>query len=280
MSAQLVPAPRPTIECPASFPSRPGISHVIFDFDGTLSWLRHGWPRLMFEVFRPYYPATPGESEEEIHDLLISEILSLNGKQSIFQMSRFHERVRQRGGICPAPEELLREYQRRLDAVIAQRAAELQSGRARADDFVVCGARAFLEKLRGRGLCLIILSGTIEHRVREEARLLWLDDFFGRHIYGGTADPGAFSKKLVIDRLLAGEAISGSRLLAFGDGPVEIQETKSAGGRAIGVASDEENNGSGQADRWKRTQLLQAGADAVVADYQGAEELLQMILGS
>jgi len=216
MFAQLVRASPPAIECPAPFPPRPGISHVIFDFDGTLSWLRHGWPRLMFEVFRPYYPARPGESEEEIYDLLLAEILSLNGKQSIFQMSRFHERVRQRGGTCPAPEELLREYQRRLDAVIAQRAGDLQSGRARADDFVVWGARAFLEKLRGRGLRLIILSGTIEPRVREEARLLGLDVFFGRHIYGGTADPGAFSKKLVIDRLLAGEAISGSRPVSMG----------------------------------------------------------------
>lgn len=279
MSAQLASLSSSAIECPAPFPCRPGISHVIFDFDGTLLWLRHGWPRLMFEVFRPYYPARPGEKEEEIFDLLISEILSLNGKQSIFQMSRFYEGVRQRGGTCPAPEELLREYQRRLDAVIAQRAGDLQSGRAGADDFVVRGARAFLEKLRGRGLGLIILSGTLEDRVREEARWLGLDVFFGRHIYGGTADPGAFSKKLVIDRLLTGEAISGSRLLSFGDGPVEIEETKRAGGLAIGVASDEENNGSGRPDRWKREQLWQAGADAVTADFQAAEDLLKMIFG-
>jgi phosphoglycolate phosphatase-like HAD superfamily hydrolase len=279
MSAQLASASRSAVECPAPFPCRPGISHVIFDFDGTLSWLRHGWPRLMFGVFRPYYPARPGEKEEEIYDLLVSEILSLNGKQSIFQMSRFCEGVRRRGGTCPAPEELLREYQGRLDAVIARRAGELQSGRAKADDFVVCGARAFLERLRERGLRLVILSGTIERRVREEARLLELDGFFGRHIYGGTADARAFSKKLVIDRLLAGEAISGSRLLSFGDGPVEIEETKRAGGLAIGVASDEENNGSGRPDRWKREQLLQAGADAVAADFQAADDLLRMIFG-
>lgn len=252
---------------------------MIFDFDGTLSWLRHGWPRLMYDLFRPYYPSRPGEQEAEIHHLLISEILSLNGKQSIFQMSRFHERVRQLGGACPAPEDLLREYQNRLDSLIARRAQDLLSGQAATDDFVVCGARAFLEKLRARGLRLIILSGTIEPRVREEARWLGLDSYFGPHIYGGTADPALFSKKLVIDRLLAQEAISGSHLLSFGDGPVEIQETKTAGGLAIAVASDEENNGNGRPDPWKREQLLQAGADAVAADFQAADDLLNMIFG-
>lgn len=274
-----VPASHPAIERPSPFPPRPGISHVIFDFDGTLSWLRHGWPRLMFELFRPYYPARPGETEEEIRQLLVSEILSLNGKQSIFQMSRFCQRVGERGGVCPAPEELLREYQSRLDAVIARRVRELQAGRAVADDFVVRGARAFLEKLRGRGLRLIILSGTIEARVREEARWLGLDGFFGGHIYGGTADPAQFSKKLVIDRLLAGEAISGSQMVSFGDGPVEIREAKNAGGLAVAVASDEENNGSGRPDPWKREQLLQAGADAVTADFEAADDLLKMIFG-
>ena len=173
-----------------------------------------------------------------------------------------------------------REYQSRLDAVIARRVRDLQAGRAAPDDFVVRGARAFLEKLRRRGLRLIILSGTIEPRVREEARRLGLDGYFGRHIYGGTADPAQFSKKLVIDRLLAEEAISGSQMVSFGDGPVEIRETKNAGGLAVAVASDEENNGSGRPDPWKREQLLQAGADAVAADFQAADDLLKMIFGS
>ena len=51
--------------------------------------------------FPPVLPGPAGEKEEEIFDLLISEILSLNGKQSIFQMSRFYEGVRSAAG--PAP---------------------------------------------------------------------------------------------------------------------------------------------------------------------------------
>ena len=263
------------IECPKPFLPRPGISHVTFDFDGTLSWLRHGWPGLMATLLRPYFPARPDETEESIRDLLLSEILSRNGNPTIFQMIRFHELVRERGGDCPEPEELRQTYQNRLDELIAERSESIRSGRAQQDDFVVNGGRAFLEKLRRRGLSLIILSGTIEHRVREEAELLGLGDYFGRHIYGSGAKE--FSKKLVIDRLLAEEAISGSQLLSFGDGPVEIRETKNVGGLAIAVASDEEINGSGKPDPWKRRQLLQAGADAVLADFSPAGELIEMI---
>ena len=32
------------------------VTHVVFDFDGTLSWLRHGWPELMLEVFEENMP--------------------------------------------------------------------------------------------------------------------------------------------------------------------------------------------------------------------------------
>src|SRR5437868_1323401 len=97
-----------------TFAPRP-FSHVIFDFDGTLSWLRHGWPGIMYDLFRGHYPARPGESEKVIHDLLISEILSLNGKPSVFQMIQFHQRVEQRAADCPSADALLATYQERLD---------------------------------------------------------------------------------------------------------------------------------------------------------------------
>ena len=34
-----------------TFAHRPGISHVLFDFDGTLSLIRQGWPRAMVPMF-------------------------------------------------------------------------------------------------------------------------------------------------------------------------------------------------------------------------------------
>lgn len=271
--------PAGTIEFAKGFSPRPQISHVIFDMDGTLSWLRHGWPQLMLEVFRPHYPAHVDESEKEIRDLLLAEILSLNGKQSIFQMQAFCERVKARGGNCPTPDQFLDEYQSRLDALIEDRSQKILRGESMPDEFVVCGARALLQKFRERKLTLIILSGTIEHRVRHEAKLLGFAEFFGEHIYGGTPDHSQFSKKLVIERLLREEKISGENLLSFGDGPTEISETKKVGGRAIGVASDEEQNGRGICDPHKRAQLLRAGADAVMADYRGADEWCRQIFG-
>ena len=40
-----------------SFAPRPGISHVLFDFDGTLSLIRQGWPEVMVPMFTEVLPA-------------------------------------------------------------------------------------------------------------------------------------------------------------------------------------------------------------------------------
>ena len=75
---------------------------------------------------------------------------------------------------------------------------------------------------------------------------------------------------MVIERILRENAIPGERLLAFGDGYVEIENTKGVGGLAVAVASDEAHNGSGQMDAWKRQRLLGVGADVVIPDYRDA----------
>ena len=49
------PLPAPggweSIEIPAPLEPRPEISHVLFDFDGTLSLIRQGWPEVMVPMF-------------------------------------------------------------------------------------------------------------------------------------------------------------------------------------------------------------------------------------
>jgi hypothetical protein len=87
-----------------------------------------------------------------------------------------------------------------------------------------------------------------------------------------------FSKKMVIERILRENQIRGEQLLSFGDGYVEIQNTKDVGGLAVAVASDEANNGSGRYDEWKRQRLLGVGADVVVPDFRDAGPLLENIL--
>ncbi len=141
------------------------------------------------------------------------------------------------------------------------------------------GARLLLEKLLTHGLTPVILSSTVEERVREEAALLELTRYFGLHIYGGTGDLVKFSKKAVFQRLFSTEGIAGPNLLSFGDGPVELANTKELGGLAIAVCSDEHHNGSGLMDPFKQRQLLDAGADAAIPDYRDAGALLDYLLG-
>lgn len=252
---------------------RPQVSHVIFDFDGTLSWLRHGWPRIMLAGFLSHAPAAWQPRAE----VLLADILSLNGKPTIHQMRSFAERMA-REGVSVCAEELFAEYEANLHRAIAERREMIARGADR-DGFVVWGARRMLEALRERGVTLVILSGTVETEVRAEAELLGLATFFGNHIYGSTRG-AVFSKRDVIERLLREEGIEGGHLLSFGDGPVEIEFTKAVGGLAIGVASDEDVNGSHEMDAFKREQLARAGADALIPDYAEGEALLAEIFGS
>lgn len=267
------------VEFAPTFTPRPGITHVLFDFDGTLSLIRQGWPDVMVPMFAELLPPLPGESEEDRRGLAFEDIMRLNGKQTIYQMIQLAERIRERGGTPGDPLAYKHEYLRRLDARIADRIAGLRSGALRPDDLLVYQARPLLEELRRRGLRLYLASGTDEGYVKQEAALLDLTRYFGPHIYGALDDYRQFSKKKVIERLLRENNISGAALLSFGDGYVEIQNTKEVGGLAVAVASDEAHNGSGQMDEWKRQRLLGVGADVVIPDFRDGPALLRLILG-
>jgi beta-phosphoglucomutase-like phosphatase (HAD superfamily) len=193
-------------------------------------------------------------------------------------MERFTEIVRERSGEQLVAEDLRREFQDQLDAEITARLVAIRSRVAPMDAYVVHAARPLLERLRAGGITPIVLSSTIEHRVREEAEALGLTQYFGRHIYGSPADPTGFSKLAVFQRLLKEEGIQGEHLLSFGDGPVEISATKELGGLAIAVCSDEDHNGSGVMDAFKRRQLLEAGADAAIPDFRDAIALVDYLL--
>jgi phosphoglycolate phosphatase-like HAD superfamily hydrolase len=267
------------VEFAPTFAPRPGISHVLFDFDGTLSLIRQGWPDVLVPMFAELLPPLRGESEEDRRRLAFEDIMRLNGKQTIYQMIQLAERIRERGGTPGDPLAYKHEYLRRLDARIADRIAGLKNGALRPDDLLVYQARPLLEELRRRGLRLYLASGTDEAYVRQEAELLDLTRCFGPHIYGALDDYRQFSKKMVIERILRENDISGEALLSFGDGYVEIQNTKEVGGLAVAVASDEAHNGSGRMDEWKRQRLLGVGADVVIPDFRDGLALLRLIFG-
>ena len=265
------------VEFTPAFAPRPQISHVLFDFDGTLSIIREGWPDVMVPMFVEMLPALPGETAEARRQLCLDDIMRLNGKQTIYQMMQLAERITKRGGSPSEPLWYKHEYLRRLDERIRHRTDGLRSGKLRRDDLTVFGTRALLEILKQRGLTVYLASGTDEQFVKAEAELLGLTPYFGRHIYGAQDNYKNFSKKMVIERILRENQISGAQLLSFGDGYVEIQNTKEVGGLAVAVASDEANNGSGRFDDWKRQRLLGVGADIVIPDYRDAAPLLDRI---
>lgn len=267
------------VEFSQSFKPRPQITHVLFDFDGTLSLIRQGWPEVMLPMFVEMLPPRAGESEQERQNILYEDIMRLNGKQTIYQMIQLAERIRERGGQPKEPLWYKKEYLRRLNKRIGARLDALKSKTVSADEFLVFGARALLDDVQARGLQLYLASGTDEIFVKQEAELLDLTRYFGKHIYGALDNYKDFSKKMVIERILRENKISGENLLSFGDGYVEIENTKQVGGLAVAVASDEANNGSGKMDEWKRNRLLGVGADAVIPDFRDGIAVMKFILG-
>ncbi len=271
--------PAPAIHWARPCQPRP-ITHVVFDFDGTISWLRHGWPDMMVEVLKEALPAPLIASYVGLDEQLMSDIIRLNGKPTIFQMLQFVDWAAKQGVPGLDAEALRVEYQCRLDAAIDERIANMRAGRCAPDAYVVHGARKLLEHLAHVGLKPMILSSTVEDRVRQETEWLGLSPFFGGHVYGGTGDPIKFSKRAVFERILSSEQIKGEQLLAIGDGPVEIADAKHLGGSAVALCSDERVNGSGSCDPHKLRQLIEAGADAAIADFRDAIELIDLLRGA
>jgi phosphoglycolate phosphatase-like HAD superfamily hydrolase len=225
-------------------------------------------------------PSRPDEPDAARRQLCLDDIMRLNGKQTIYQMMQLAERVRERGGTPREPLWYKHEYLRRLDERIGARKERIRAGGAARDEWLLHGTRGLLDELQRRGCVLYLASGTDEVFVKEEAALLDVARYFGPRIYGAQDDFKNFSKKLVIERILRENGIEGARLLSFGDGYVEIQNTKEAGGLAVAVASDEAHNGAGRIDEWKRTRLLGVGADVVIADYRDARALLDRVMGT
>jgi phosphoglycolate phosphatase len=254
---------------------------VLFDFDGTLSLIREGWPRVMVGMMVERLRAA-GLLREPEHDAALHIdrlVMAQNGAPTIRQMEVFAEEVRHRGGVPADTWEYLRDYLDRLMRDVRKRWAALESGEAHAADWVVPHAHAILTNLRSRGVPLFVASGTEYDHVAREARLLGVETFFPTGINAPKDNDPAFGKGKVIARVLAELGIRGEELLGFGDGVVETQEVKRVGGVAVGVASSEHGSAPGTMNAEKRDRLAAAGADVIVADYRDQEPLIRWFLG-
>jgi phosphoglycolate phosphatase-like HAD superfamily hydrolase len=254
--------------------------HVLFDFDGTLSLIREGWPGVMIPMMVEILSETAtSESSKELHKIVEDFVLRLNGKQTIYQMIQLAEEVKKRDGLPRDPQFYKDMYHQRLLGKIRSRREGLRDGTIERSEMLVPRALEFLAALREKGVNLYLASGTDQKYVIEEAALLGLVEYFGEHIYGAVDDFRTFSKQIVIEKILQENGIDGNCLLGIGDGYVEIQNIKTAGGTAIAVASDESGR-SGKPDPWKRERLIGVGADIVIPDFQDHEILLQYLFGN
>src|SRR5579884_3812902 len=60
---------------------------VLFDFDGTLSLIREGWPQVMVPMMVQELRQTgTAETDEELTRRVEEFVMRLNGKQTIYQM--------------------------------------------------------------------------------------------------------------------------------------------------------------------------------------------------
>lgn len=250
---------------------------VIFDFDGTISLIREGWQGIMIPYFRDELAACPGakdiplgELEEEARDFIYVN----TGKQTIYQCIELSERVAKLGGRALTPLEYKAEYHRRLSERIKGRIAELEQFPEKAPLHAVPGSFEFLSALKERGLSMYLASGTDEQYVLQEAGLLGVDRYF-EGIYGAKDDYKNFSKKIVIDRIIADHNLKGEELAGFGDGYVEIENIKGVGGFACGVATDELNRRG--LDQWKRGRLKASGADIIIPDFSETDKLVRYL---
>lgn len=252
--------------------------YALFDFDGTLSLVREGWPDVMIPMMVRILAETgTKESTADLTALATKFVMELNGKQTIYQMIRLAEEVRRRGGSPRDPQSYKDEYHDGLMARIQTRRDALASGRVKNEAMLVPGSLELLTALKELGIELYLASGTDERYVKEEVALLGLEKFFGRHVYGAIADYKNFSKQMVIDKLLRDNNVKGELLVGFGDGYVEIDNIKGVGGTAVAVASDEAGR-SGKPDMWKRERLVGVGADIVIPDYRHHAVLLDYLM--
>lgn len=248
--------------------------HAVFDFDGTLSLIREGWQKIMIPYFTDELQATPAgkhQSRENLERQAREFIFINTGKQTIFQCIELAERISILGGTPQDPQIYKDEYQRRLLEAIDHRLHGLKEGTISREEMTVPGSYLLLEMLRSHGVIMYLASGTDEAYVLEEAKLLGLTPYFGPHIYGAQKNYKTFSKKMVIDRIITDHQLSGDSLLGFGDGYVEIEDIRSVGGYACGVASNEATREG--LDDWKRERLIRAGADIIIPDYRDIESL-------
>jgi phosphoglycolate phosphatase len=252
------------------------VKFAIFDFDGTISLIREGWQQIMIPMMVEILMQTPNhEPQQEIEQVVRTYVANTTGKQTIYQMIRLAEEIKTRGGTPKEPLAYKDQYHDLLMARIIDRLDGLRNGRIQPVEMVVPGALDAVKQIHNAGIKCFLASGTDEKYVLDEAALLGMPPYFAG-IYGALDDYKNFSKRMVIQRIIRENDLQGPELIAFGDGYVEIEDTKAVGGITVGMATDEANRSG--VDAWKRDRLIASGADIIMPDFTHFSDLWQYLM--
>ncbi len=252
---------------------------ALFDFDGTLSLIREGWQKIMKGYFLEELEKAPDARQQGDAALCacIDELVDgLTGKQTIYQCIALAEEIARRGGTPEDPQVYKDEYSRRLMEEISGRIRGLEDGAIDPLSLTVPGGDRILPALHEHDVNIFIASGTDEIYAAHEAELLGATKYLAAQVYGAQRDYKSFSKKMIVERIIRENGLTGAELVGFGDGFVEIENVKEAGGFAVGVATDEKNH-DGRVDQWKRDRLIRAGADIIIPDFSDVPALIDYL---
>ncbi|HEX3878269.1 MAG TPA: HAD family hydrolase [Bryobacteraceae bacterium] len=267
---------QPSIERIRASASARNTRVCIFDFDGTISVIRSGWMDVMTPMMVEILAGlNTGESEDQLRAIVREYIGRLTGGQTIYQMIELADQVKKRGGIPLDPTVYKEMFVERLNAITRTRVDALRNHTAPPDKYRVPGVYDLAIALRERGIKLYLISGTDQELVRQESVLLGMAPLFEGRIYGALDNYEAYSKKIMIDRIIAQENFRGEEFLGFGDGQIEIEDIRAVGGVAVGVATDEPD--CLVVDEWKRQRLIAAGADFIIPNYLHRDALLEIL---
>jgi phosphoglycolate phosphatase-like HAD superfamily hydrolase len=216
----------------------------------------------------------------KIRQRVLNYIDKTTGIQTIVQMHGLAEMVREFGFV---PEEKILDaagykkiYNQELMLMVRERTKKILNGELHTDDFILKGSLHLLKRLYESGVKLFLASGTDVEDVAVESALLGYDVYFEGRIFGSEGDIVRDAKKIVLDNILnmIGTQVAG-KVITFGDGPVEIRETRKRGGLTVGVASNELRRFG--LNEHKRTRLIKAGADIIIPDFSQTSVIFELL---
>ena len=247
--------------------------YIVFDFDGTISTLRHGWEGimqpLMLEMICP-----DGSYSPELVAKVADYIDASTGIQTAYQMQWLAEEVRKATGKAEDVWYYKDCYNRKILDMVARKKQTILDGAASRSDYLIEGSVEFLRALRAQGCRMFLASGTDDKDVKEEAAFLGVDGYF-EAIKGAPAGTFGCSKELVMGQLME-QAGDNADMVVVGDGKVEIQLGKRFGALTLGIASDEDARHG--IDPHKKARLEKAGADLIRGDFTETEELVRLVM--